>query len=178
MRSVVSSAVKRTRQNHALEHATVHLLARSHPSLRIVGRSHWNGFSLYGPVDSQAVLRCATEGLARLQRDEVELALHPRCGSHLAVSALLGCGVAGVAAAMSGRSLFRRLAGVLLSMVGAVTLARPLGTLAQRHLTTSSDLSGARIEGVRQETKGALVVHHVQVAHDRRAQGDVLHTSR
>lgn len=178
MTSIVSSIVRRIRQNHALEHATVHLLARSNPSLRLVGRSHLSGFSLYGAVDTQAVLRCALEGSARLQRNEVELALHPRCGTHLAVGALLGCGAAGVATALPGRSRFWRLAGILLSVAGAVALARPLGTLAQRHLTTSSDLGGVRIMGIRKETRGTLVIHHIQVAHDKRAREDVLHPSR
>ena len=48
-------AVDRTRRNHGLEHATLTMLARRNPQLRLVGRSTAAGFYLYGNVSTEAV---------------------------------------------------------------------------------------------------------------------------
>ena len=163
---VISSFIARTRQNHALEHATVHLLTRSNPSLRLVGRSDWRGLSLYGGVDTQEVLRAAIEGLARLKRGEGWLAMHPRCGTNIAVAALLGGGTAYTAITIPGRSRFQRAIGVILALVSALVVAQPLGMRVQRHLTTTTDMRGVRLRAIRRQLKGNLVVHRLVTSWD------------
>ena len=159
-----SSLWSRVRRNHALEHATVHLLAQSTRSLRVIGRSDWNGFSLYGQVDTQAVLRAVTEGLARLKRGETWLAIHPRCGTNVATAFLLGGGATFAAATGAGRSRLKRILCGIMGLAGAVAVARPLGTLIQRHLMTTTDVRDAHIEAIHRQSRGNLVVHRVTLS--------------
>jgi hypothetical protein len=77
------------RRNHALEHATMHILGQRQPYLNAVARTALDGFYVYGMVDTRALADTASEGLARLQAGETDLAVHPRCGTNLAVAGLL-----------------------------------------------------------------------------------------
>ena len=158
--------VLRIRQNHAMEHATIHLLTRSDPTLRLVGRSTSKGFYLYGLVDTQAVADAASEALARLQAGERDLAVHPRCGTGVAAAGVL----AGLAAFIVLRT--RRKPGLsdLPAVMTATTLAvmasQPLGLKIQQEITTTPDLSGVRISGIRRNESGRLVTHQVRLERD------------
>jgi len=88
-RSAMGDFILRVRQSHALEHATIHILTQRHVGLKLMGRSTAAGFYLYGQVDTDRVGAAVTEAIARLQAGEAELAVHPRCGTNLAVGALL-----------------------------------------------------------------------------------------
>lgn len=154
----------RIQRNHALEHATMHLLALSGPPRRLVGRSDWSGFWLYGVVDTRDVLRAATEGLARLQRNETWLAVHPRCGTNIAVAALLSSGAVYTVSLIPNKSRLRRLVWVALAVVGALLTARPLGLLIQRVVTTTTNLEGLHIKAIHRECRGNRVVHRVLVS--------------
>ena len=81
--------IRRVRQNHALEHATMHVLSRRNPYLTLMGRSTPSGFVLYGDVAAQEIANAATEALALLQQGQEHLAVHPRCGTNLAVTSIL-----------------------------------------------------------------------------------------
>ncbi len=152
------------RRNHALEHATVHHLGRTRPSLRLVGRSTAGGFYLYGDVDRSTIERAATEAVRELGADPA-LAVHPRCGTNLAVTGLL----AGLAAFAVDSSRHRpRLAllpQVLLASLWAVLLAQPLGAAVQRSLTTSPDVAGARLGPV-ERRPGRTPTHFVPIFWD------------
>ncbi|MFP3896357.1 MAG: DUF6391 domain-containing protein [Anaerolineales bacterium] len=153
--------VLRIRKNHALEHAIMHLLSQSDPSLRLVGRSDWKGISLYGEVDTSVVLDAARQGLARLRAGEVWLRLHPRCGTNFAVGVFLsGCAVY-AAMETPRKSIIRRLLRLVTYVMGVMVVARPLGMLVQRHVTTIPDLDGMRIEGVHREREGGTTVHRI-----------------
>jgi len=54
------------RRNHAMEHATVHILAEHLPTLHVVGRTVPRGFFLYGDVDTQSLRQAAEEALTEL----------------------------------------------------------------------------------------------------------------
>ena len=157
--------IRQIRQNHALEHATVHLLSRWVPGLHLVGRSDWRGCWLYGEVETSLVLRAALEGLQRLQSGESQLAVHPRCGTNIAATMLLGGIAVYAAGAVPNRSRLRRFLGMGLAALGALTFSGPLGLLVQQHITTTADLRGVSIEGVRRMQRGGLVIHRVLVAH-------------
>jgi hypothetical protein len=137
---------RRVRQNHALEHATVTILARDIPKLNVSARSNARGFTIYAPLDPEQVRAASTEALARLQAGEARLAIHPNCGTNLAV---------GTSVAMIG-SLFAlnavrprtRVASAVASSLAGFAAARPLGRLVQRHVTTLPDLRGVRIVNV------------------------------
>ena len=156
--------VTRIRQSHALEHATVHLLADSDRTLRLVGRSDWGGFTLYGEVDKSRVQHAATQGMVRLKNDEGWLAVHPRCGTRVSVAIILATAATYAAAALPIRSPLKRLATVGLGLVAALTVARPLGLAVQRHAMVTTDLRGVGIGSVRRSAIGGLTVHRVALS--------------
>lgn len=151
---------RRIRQNHALEHATVTILAGMVPNLRVSARSSPRGFIIFGSVDVEKVKIAAQEALERLQAGEVELAIHPNCGTNVAV---------GVSLAVTGwlliltlmRSRLRFLLS-LLGAVGAALAARPLGAVVQRHVTTLADLRRVRITSVARRFYLGFAVVEVQ----------------
>src|SRR5579859_1301577 len=84
---------RRVRQNHALEHATVTILTNDLPGLSVSARSNLRGFTIFADLDPVLVRRAADEAMERLRAGEAELAIHPNCGTNLAVGmsiALLG----------------------------------------------------------------------------------------
>jgi hypothetical protein len=158
------SLVQRVRQNHALEHATLHALSRRQPGLRLVGRSDWTGFWLYGDVDRAAVAASAREGLLRLQSGESWLAIHPRCGSSIAASMLMGGALGMLIARVFPRSPWARALSGAVAALGVLASGPALGLAVQRHLTTTGEVEGLRIAAIARETRGNLVIHHVRTA--------------
>src|SRR5205807_8458105 len=76
---------RRIRQNHALEHATITILSGMIPDLRVSARSSSTGFIIFGDVDLGLLRRAVDEALRRFQAGEAELAIHPNCGTNIAV---------------------------------------------------------------------------------------------
>lgn len=155
---------RRVRQNHALEHATVTILAHKLPGLSVSARSNTRGFTIFADIDPGLVRRCATEALERLHAGEAELAIHPNCGTNLAVGMSLAMlGSLWSLTAMKART---RVASALASSVAGAMAARPLGTLAQKYLTTQPDLHDVRIVDVRtRRLFGRRVVEAVTAAY-------------
>jgi len=176
--SRISSFLMRIRRNHALEHATVHMLMRSSPSLRLVGRSDWDGFTLYGDVETRQVLGAVVEGLAQLNEGHSWLALHPHCGTNLAVTTLLMVSSVALVSLLPTRSRWARGAAALAAMLLARQASPALSAVVQRSITTASDVGGAHIRLVRREAYGKLTTHRILVTHDQQASDDVLHLSR
>jgi len=77
------------RQNHALEHATIVLLSKKFPDVRLAGVSSALGFFVFGDLPTEAILPAAQEALTLLRTTQPELAIHERCGTNLAVSGML-----------------------------------------------------------------------------------------
>jgi hypothetical protein len=154
---------RRIRQNHALEHATVTILSGKIPNLRVSARSSPQGFVIFGSVDLEKVRAAAGEALARLQAGEAELAIHPNCGTNVAVG-LSFTAVSWLLALTLMRPrtrIFSALAGAM----GAGLLARPLGAIVQRYVTTLPDLRGVRITDIRRRSYFGLSTVEVQTAH-------------
>lgn len=158
--------IKRLRRNHALEHATIHVLSRRFRGVTLVGRSDARGFVLYGEVPTVAVAEAADEALKRMRAGEHHLAVHPNCGTNFVTMGVLG-GLAATAALVGARGLrakFGRLPTVFLATTAALILAQPLGLSLQQHVTTLSDPGGLEIAGVTRLARGALTVHRVDTA--------------
>ena len=53
--TTVKNAIRRTRQHHAIEHATLHVLAARFPHRRMAGYSDPGGFTIFGdlPLDDR-----------------------------------------------------------------------------------------------------------------------------
>lgn len=155
--------VGETRRNHALEHATLHVLAASNPGKPMAGHSNPTGFFILGDVSTEAVTDAATEALRRLKAGERELAIHPGCGTNLATTALLA-GTLAWFVLRGSRSMWGRLLrlpfAVALALVGAV-LSRPLGPVIQQKITTDADMGNLRLIEVRESLRGRLTAHRV-----------------
>lgn len=158
--------VHSARQNHALEHATVHVLSRANPYVRIMGRSTDTGFFIYGGVSTQELANAATEALARLQQGENHLAIHPRCGTNIAVTGLLS-GLAAFGATLGRpRSRWERLPIALTAATVAAIAAQPLAQIAQERVTTSTDVEGLYIANITRQERASYVVHKVAVGRE------------
>lgn len=159
--------VTRIRRNHGLEHATVHILSQRHPSLSLVGRSDWSGFTLYGPIDTAEVKYAAREALRRLQQGEANLAVHPRCGTVLATTGLLTGLAAFLALSLDnsgGRGRFRWAAvpGVILAATVAALFSQPLGLLLQEKYTVSGRPGNLAIKKISLQSDQRLIIHRVE----------------
>ncbi len=159
--------VRRVRQHHAIEHATITVLMRRNAHLQLVGgRSDHRGFYIFGPVDSEALMEAAQEALARLQRGESGLAIHPNCGTNLVTTGTLA-GVAGLLTTTISRrrqaSLWDQLPFAILAATLALLVGRPLGFRLQRHVTTLADVRNLRLGQVSRRQLGRWVQHFVRV---------------
>ena len=160
-----SRFITKIRRNHGLEHATIHILSRRSSDLSLVGRSDWNGFTLYGPVDTSEVKYAVNEALQRLRDGEAHLAVHPRCGTVLVTTGLLTALAAFLAISIDGgsRSRFRwsSIPGAILAATGAAILAQPLGLLLQERFTTSGQPGNLQIKNIRVNPDTKLITHRV-----------------
>lgn len=148
----------RVRSNHALEHATLHVLQEKDNAARLGGISDMGGFWIYGEVGTETLLLAAREARERLMAGESRLAVHPNCGTNLAVGALAAGGLAWIG--MWGtkgkplRRLLRMPLAVLMGLVG-YQVAKPLGPKVQEQITTNADVSQMEIiEVMRQDVMG------------------------
>jgi hypothetical protein len=154
------------RQNHALEHATMHVLSQRNPYARIMGRSTGGGFYIYGDLDTQQVANAASEALVRLQHGEEHLAVHPRCGTNLAVTAIVAGTAAFGATLGRSRSKFDRLPLALTAATIGAIAAQPLGHKIQERITTTPEVHGLYIADVRRREQGRLVSHKVIIGRE------------
>jgi len=153
----------RIRRNHGLEHATITILSGRFPQLPLAGWSFPGGFFLLGEVDTEDLQEAVGHALARLQNGERQLAIHPNCGTNLAVSGFVAGLLAwlGMAGAKSKRDKVERLPLVItLAMVGLL-LSQPLGPKVQERITTSGDPQGLSVTDVFPIRLGGLILHQV-----------------
>ena len=148
-----------TRRNHALEHATLHILARKYHT-SMAGHSNPTGFFLLGDVTAEDISSAATEAMARLLAGESGLAVHPGCGTNLATTALLA-GSFAWAPLRGAKSTFWRVWLIPIAVVFAAFgywLSKPLGPWLQKYITTEADLGDMEIVDIVPVRKG---VHRV-----------------
>ena len=138
---------RRTRQNHALEHATVTLLSQALPDLNASARSNARGFIIFADLPLAEVRDASEEALGRLQAGESELAIHPNCGTNLAVG--LSMAIIGSLFALTALRPRTRIVTVAAGSVAGMAVARPVGTLMQRYITTLPNVDDIRIRSVR-----------------------------
>lgn len=160
--------VRRTRRNHGLEHATIHVLSGRIRGLQMAGRSSASGFVLIGEAATEAVEAAAHEALRRMRAGEHQLAIHPNCGTNLVTTGFLTTlvGAIGVSGA-SRRDALNRLPSVMILMMLTVLFSQPLGAQLQKHFTTDgnpADLEIVRITRTQMRLPGAsapVTVHRV-----------------
>jgi len=148
-----------TRRNHALEHATLHILAHKYKT-SMAGHSNPTGFFLLGDIQLEDIADAATQAMTRLKAGESGLAVHEGCGTNLAVSALLPATFAW-APLRGARSTRWRLLLIPLALTFAVfgyLLSKPLGPWLQKYITTEADLGDMQITKILFVRKG---VHRI-----------------
>lgn len=144
----------RTRRNHALEHATAHMLAKKISGLKLGGISHPFGFYLLGNMDETGVRDAAHEALGRLRAGESQYAVHPNCGTNLVTTAYLSSAAAviGLSGTRNRMERISRFSFVTTLIVFAMMLGQPLGMSIQKHFSTEGDPGDLLIESVTRQT--------------------------
>lgn len=160
--------LSRIRRNHALEHATIHVLSQRRPRTLLVGRSDLGGFRLYGEVETEMVQQALAEAESRLRQGERHLALHTNCGTTYLAAGVLAGGAA-FFSLLGGRSQrwtdrLARLPIAMLASTLAVVLAHPLGLALQQRFTTESDLGSLRVDGVERRSLAGATVHRIRTS--------------
>ncbi|MGE5071797.1 MAG: DUF6391 domain-containing protein [Anaerolineae bacterium] len=156
--------VLNTRRNHALEHATLHVLADKYPNKPMAGHSNPTGFFILGNLPTEEVRDAVSQAHARLRAGESSLAIHAGCGTNIATSTLVAASFAWFA--MRGaRSTFGRLLrlplAIAFAFVGSV-LSRPLGPVIQSKITTDANVEDLRVLDVRPAMSGRMQAHQVR----------------
>jgi hypothetical protein len=154
--------INRIRRNHALEHATIHVLSARNPRSTIIGRSDHHGFLLYTALPKSAIEEAAQIALDRLRAGEHRLAIHPNCGTNLLIAGVLS----GLSAYFSIQSMgdqnqrdkLKRLPMAITSAIVGLIVSQPLGSRAQQYITTKADPGSLEIVSVDRERsmKGSL----------------------
>jgi len=155
LKTKIAAPLILTRKNHALEHATIHVLSKKNPGIKLAGHSNPTGFILIGKINTEQVLESALEALSRLQKGESALAIHPGCGTNLAIAGLVPSIFALIS--MSGTTSDKQRRGrfsvLFVSILAGFFIGGKLGPIAQKNITTDPDLSGLRITEVDQITE-------------------------
>lgn len=141
------------RRNHALEHATVNVIEQRYGPTQLGGLAQHDGFLIYGGADPQLVLDAAREGRRRLQAGESVLAIHARCGTTLVAANLISAVTFLALLIYTGQF---SLLNMLLAMIAAWLLARPLSLLLQRYVTTDAKIGNLEITGLEWERPSSI----------------------
>jgi hypothetical protein len=145
-----------TRVAHGLEHACIALLERAGHKAH-EGQTKNNAFVVEIANDGRATndfVRATTEeAIARVAAGQRHLAFTPKCGTSLLVKVVLASMV--VIGATIGFALFGVclpiVLGTILAALVATLLSRPLGLLAQRAWTVSTEFSSVSVRLVDSE---------------------------
>lgn len=161
-----SPMIAHMRRNHALEHATIHIMSRRFPNSTFIGRSDSRGFFLLGDINTKSLQACIDEGLMRLRQGEKRLAIHSNCGTNYLTTAVMVAGASffaltGTNKEESGFNRLLRLPVAIVAAVFAIILAQPLGSALQERITTSSDPGPLEVISVRRLSPGRPTVHRV-----------------
>ena len=156
--------ISKTRQNHALEHATLHILAKKNPGKFMGGHSDFRGIRIIGDVATEDIKDSMEEALARLKAGESRLAVHPNCGTNYAVMGLLGGSAAWLGMLGTGEGFNRkleRLPFVITLVTLALILARPLGPVLQEKVTTDAKLKDLQISEIMRFERNGITMHRI-----------------
>ena len=152
-----------TRRNHALEHATIHILSAKYPDRHLAGHSNPTGYYILGNVTTEDLQSAVKEAWTRLRAGESGLAIHAGCGTNFATTALLAGGLAWFP--LSGSKSMRRRFwlmpfAVAFGILGYL-LSQPLGPILQAKVTTEPDLGDMQIADIIPVRKRGVAVHRV-----------------
>jgi Domain of unknown function (DUF6391) len=154
-----------TRRNHALEHATLHVLSARPRHTVLAGHSDAHGFYLLGEVATVEVEAAVRHALTRLRTGEARLAVHPNCGTNLITGAVLAGSasflVTGVTRRHRWTDWLDQLPLALLASLAGLMLAQPLGGLLQQRITTEPQLGDLQVAAVQRVRWRGPTLHRI-----------------
>jgi len=157
--------VSHIRQNHGLEHATLHVLSNYLPQTMVMGHSDLGGFWIIGDVPAELLHSAVQEAISRLRAGEVDLAVHPNCGTNYVAAGILA-GLSGAAAMLgSGKRWQDRLSRLPLAATlatVALIFSQPLGIAIQKNITTSGDIGTLEVVSITHRPRGRLSSYRIQ----------------
>jgi hypothetical protein len=157
-------AFSRVRRNHALEHATLQVMAETNPQLRMAGYSDPRGFWLIGEAETADIEAGVRQALDRLNGGESSLAVHPNCGTNLVTTGFLAGAFAWLGMISGGRTTrdrLERLPMVISLVTLGMLVAQPLGPYIQAHVTTDAATQGMEIVKIERMKRGDVPLHRV-----------------
>ncbi len=161
--------VRRTRRNHGLEHATIHILSHHIKNLQMAGRSTDSGFVLLGEAPTDQVEAAVHEALRRMSGGEHSLAVHPNCGTNLVTTGTMTTFAAMIGlSGASRRDSWNRMPTVLLLVMAALLFSQPVGMALQKYITTDGDPADLEILSITRSqvqtplSSNPLTVHRVK----------------
>lgn len=161
----MSSFISRTRRNHGLEHATLNLMAKTHPGKAFAGHSDGNGFWILGEISSEELTQIVETALNKLRAGQGELAIHKNCGTNLLVSGF-AAGLAGAAGLVGAgnrtRDKVERIPLITLLGAAALLLSRPLGPYLQREVTVNPDPGSLQITDLSLHSLNGIPAHRIR----------------
>ena len=161
--------VRRTRRNHGLEHATIHVLSGRIKDLKMAGRSTDSGFVLLGEAPTEQVEAAVRDALRRMRGGEHSLAIHPNCGTNLVTTGMMTTVAAMIGlSGASRREAWNRMPTVLLLVMGALLFSQPIGLALQKYITTDGDPADLEVVSIMRSqmqtplSANPLTVHRVR----------------
>jgi hypothetical protein len=159
--------ILRTRRNHGLEHASVHVLSETVKTRPLAGRSDADGFWLFGDLETEQVKAAVEEALRRMRAGDHQLAIHPGCGTARLTTGTVA-GLAALSGTIGARKSFsgmmERLPTVILLTMLGIFFSEPLGLQLQEHFTTLGDPGDLQIVNIERKQGGAfgnMILHRI-----------------
>lgn len=154
----------RTRRNHALEHATLQVIAQKDPKRRLAGYSGPDGFWVLGEVTLEELQQGVEEAQARLRAGEHRLAVHPHCGTNFVTAGMVAGSFAWLGTLGGGRGMrdkVDRWPLTILLVTVALIAAQPLGPRVQELVTTEPNLGDLQVTQIMRYQRGNTPLHKV-----------------
>lgn len=151
------------RRNHALEHATIHVLSQKYPGRAMAGYSDAYGFWLWTDLTKSAVQEAVQEAWDRMRRGETHLAVHPGCGTNYLTMGFLGSLVAMLTLGLTERRWrwWDRFSFLVPVLMFTLIAAQPLGHWLQAAITTSPDVADLEIVDIQAFPQGPRTVYRI-----------------
>ena len=156
--------IRSTRRNHALEHATMKVLAERFKGVKMMGHSNPGGFLLFADLPTELVTEAVLEARKRLQAGESSLAIHPGCGTNMAASSFLAGSASFVVLMALSRGKSPKWWHILLSMLVAVPvyiLSKPVGPRLQETVTTDAEIGDLEVNLVTSQRTRSGFIHQI-----------------
>ena len=155
----------RVRRNHALEHATLHILTKNRKGQFFAGHSDHRGVRILGDVSTEEMQEAVEEALTRLRAGENRLAIHPNCGTNFVTSGILaGCAawIGMLGTDKKFRHKLDRLPLIVLLTTLVLIYSRSLGPLLQKYVTTNADIENLKVIEIMLHDRGRVIVHRIR----------------